>query len=73
MADTSAGRRSGTVARLLVNGRCSPEGERAVVERSHGDALSLEPEPINPRVDAGERRIPFLDSDKVRFSGDGPR
>jgi hypothetical protein len=58
-------RRSNTVARLLVGGRRSPEGERAVVEQSRCDTLSREPEPVNPRVDAGELRVSFSDSDEV--------
>jgi hypothetical protein len=49
-------RRSGTVVHLLVGGRRSPDGERVVIERTRGDALSREPESINPRVDAGEQR-----------------
>jgi hypothetical protein len=73
-ASTAAGvatrRRSGAVARLLADGRCSPEGERAVVEQSRCDALIRELEPVNPRVDAGEPRVSFPDSDEVR-SGDG--
>jgi hypothetical protein len=73
-ASTAAGvatrRRSGAVARLLADGRCSPEGERAVVEQSRCDALIREREPVNPRVDAGEPRVSFPDSDEVR-SGDG--
>jgi hypothetical protein len=47
-------RRSGAVARLLTGERRSPEGERAVVEQLRCDALSQEPEPVNPRVGAGE-------------------
>jgi hypothetical protein len=65
-ASEATGRRSGAVARLLTGGRCSPEGERAVVEQSHCDALIREPEPVNPRVGTGEPRVPFPDSDKVR-------
>jgi hypothetical protein len=53
---TPTGRKSGVVARLLAGGRRSPEGECAVVEQSRCDALSREPEPVNPRVCAGERR-----------------
>jgi hypothetical protein len=34
------------------------------------DALIRELEPVNPRVDAGEPRVSFPDSDEVR-SGDG--
>jgi hypothetical protein len=45
------GRRSGAVARLLFDGRHSPEGERAVVEQSCCDALIRELEPVNPRVE----------------------
>jgi hypothetical protein len=56
VAGTPANRRSGTVVHLLVGGRRSPEGERTVIERTRGDALSREPEPINPRVDTGEQR-----------------
>jgi hypothetical protein len=56
--------------RLLADGRCSPDGDRAVVEQPRCDALIREPEPVNPRVDAGEPRVPFSDSDEVR-SGDG--
>jgi hypothetical protein len=61
-------RRSSTVARLLTNRRRSPEGERAVVEQLRCDALSREPEPINPRVAIGEPRVPFPDSDEVGSS-----
>ena len=43
---------------------------RAVVEQPRCDALIREPEPVNPRVDAGEPRVPFSDSDEVG-SGDG--
>jgi hypothetical protein len=52
VAGSPAGWRSGVVARLLADGRRSPEGECTVIERSRGDALKSEPEP----VDAGERR-----------------
>jgi hypothetical protein len=48
------GRRSGAVVRLLTGGRRSLEGERAVVEQSHCDALKWEPEPVNPRVGTGK-------------------
>jgi hypothetical protein len=69
-AGVATDRRSGTVARLLIDGRLSPEGERTVVEQPRCDALIRVLEPVNPRVDAGEPRIPFPDSDEVR-SGDG--
>jgi hypothetical protein len=69
-AGVATGWRSGTVTRLLADGRRSPEGERAVVEQPRCDALIQEPEPVIPRVDAGEPRAPFPDSDEVR-SGDG--
>jgi hypothetical protein len=59
--------------RLLAGGQRSPEGERAVVEQSHCDALIREPEPVNPRVAAGEPRVPFSDSDEVRSSIGMPR
>jgi hypothetical protein len=64
-AGVATGRRSGTVARLLVDERCSPEGERAVVEQSREravveqsrcDALIREPELLNPRVGTGRPR-----------------
>jgi hypothetical protein len=64
---------SGAVARLLTGGRRSPEGERAIVEQSRCDALSREPEPVNPRVGAGEPRVPFLDSDEVESGIGRPR
>jgi hypothetical protein len=48
VAGTPAGRRSGAVACLLTGGRRLPEGERTVVERSRGNALSREPEPVKP-------------------------
>jgi hypothetical protein len=67
------GRRSGAVAHLLVGGRRSPEGEDAVVKQSRCDALSQEPEPVNPRVGAGERRVPFPDSDEVGSGDGGPK
>jgi hypothetical protein len=70
VADVATGRRSGAVARLLTDGRCSPEGERAVIEQPRCDALIRELEPVNPKVDAGEPQVPFPDSDEVRF-GDG--
>jgi hypothetical protein len=41
-----------------------------VVEQPRCDALIREPEPVNPRVDTGELRVPFPDSDEVR-SDDG--
>jgi hypothetical protein len=66
-------RRSGAVACLLTGGRRSPEGERAVVEQSHCDALIREPEPINPRVGAGEPQVPFSDSDEVGSGIGRPR
>jgi hypothetical protein len=69
-ASAATGRRSGVVARLLADRRRSPEGECAVVEQSRCDALIRELEPVNPRVDAGEPRVSFPDSDEVR-SGDG--
>jgi hypothetical protein len=59
--------------RLLTDGRRSPEGERAVVEQPHCDALIREPEPVNPRVNADEPRVPFPDSDEVRSGDDRPR
>jgi hypothetical protein len=58
---------------LLTGGRRSPEGEHAIVERSSGDALSREPEPVNPRVDTDEQQVPFPDSDRVGSGDDGPR
>jgi hypothetical protein len=67
------GRRSGTVARLLTGGRRSPEGECAVVEQLRCDALSREPEPVNPRVGIGEPQVPFPDSDEVRSGISRPR
>jgi hypothetical protein len=69
----ATGRRSGAVAHLLTGERRSPEGERAVVEQSRCDALSREPEPINPRVGAGEPRVPFPNSDEVRSGIGRPR
>jgi hypothetical protein len=69
-AGVATDRRSGAIAHLLADGRCSPEGERAVVEQSRCDALIREIEPVNPRVDASEPRVSFPDSDEVR-SGDG--
>jgi hypothetical protein len=69
----ATGRRSGAVAHLLAGGRRSPEGERAVVEQSRCDALSREPEPINPRVGAGEPRVPFPNSDEVKSGIGRPR
>jgi hypothetical protein len=63
-------RRSGAVTRLLTGGRRSSEGERPVIEQSRCDALSREPEPVNPRVGVGKPRVPFPDSDEVG-SGDG--
>jgi hypothetical protein len=65
------GRRSGAVARLITGGRRSPEGECAVIEQSRCDALSWEPEPVNPRVGIGEPWVPFLDSDEVRSASAG--
>jgi hypothetical protein len=59
--------------RLLVGGRRSPEGERAVVEPSHYDTLIREPELVNPRVAAGEPRVPFPDSDEVGSGIGSPR
>jgi hypothetical protein len=73
VADVATGRRSGAITRLLADGRRSPEGERAVVEQPRCDALIREPEPVNPRVDAGEPRVPFPYSDEVRSGDDRPR
>jgi hypothetical protein len=70
VAGTPTDRRSGAIARLLVGRRRSPEGEHAVIEQSRCDALSREPEPVNPRVGVGEPRVPFPDFDEVG-SGDG--
>jgi hypothetical protein len=50
VAGAQTDRRSSVVTHLLTGGRCSPEGERVVVEQSRCDALSREPEPVNPRV-----------------------
>jgi hypothetical protein len=72
-AGLAIGRRSGAVARLLAGRRRSPEGERAVVEQSHCDALIREPEPVNPRVGIGEPRVPFPDSDEVGSGIGRPR
>jgi hypothetical protein len=68
VADAPTDRRSGAIACLLAGGRRSLEGERAVVEQSRCDALSREPEPVNPRVGVGEPRVPFLDFDEVGSS-----
>jgi hypothetical protein len=73
VADAPTDRRSGVVMRLLIGGRRSPKGECAIVEQSRCDALSREPEPINPRVGIGEPRIPFPDSDEVESGDDRPR
>jgi hypothetical protein len=67
-ASVVTGRRSGAVARLLANGRRSPEGERTVVEQSCCDALIRGLEPVNPRV---ERRrasgfLPGLRRGRIR-------
>jgi hypothetical protein len=67
------GRRSGVVACLLIGWRRSPEGECAIVEQSCCDALIWELEPVNPRVGAGEPRVPFTDSDEVRSDIGRPR
>jgi hypothetical protein len=69
----ATGQRSGAIARLLTDGRRSPEGERAVIEQSRCDALIQEPEPVNPRVGAGEPRVPFSDSDEIGSGIGGPR
>jgi hypothetical protein len=69
----ATGRRSGAITRLLTGGRRLPEGERAVVEQSRCDALSREPELVNPRVGAGEPRVPFPDSDEVGSGIGRPR
>jgi hypothetical protein len=63
-------RRSGAVVRLLTDGRRSPKGERAIVEQLRCDALSREPELVNPRVGTDEPQVLFPDSDEVG-SGDG--
>jgi hypothetical protein len=55
VAGAPTDRRSGAVARLLIGGQRSLEGERAVVEQSRSDALSREPESVNPRVCVDER------------------
>jgi hypothetical protein len=64
-AGVATGRRSDVVARLLADGRRSPEGERVAIDQPRCDALIWEPEPVNPRVDVGEPRVPFPDSDEV--------
>jgi hypothetical protein len=69
----ATGRRSGAVARLLTGGRHSPESERAVIEQSHCNALIRELEPVNPRVAAGEPRVPFQDFDEVGSGISRPR
>jgi hypothetical protein len=69
----ATGWRSSAVARLLNDGRRSPSGERAVVKQSCCDALSWEPEPVNPRVGAGKPRVPFPDSDEVGSGTGRPR
>jgi hypothetical protein len=51
-------------------GDAHPRVRGAVIEWSRGDGLSQETEPINPRVDTDEWRVPFLDFDGVG-SGDG--
>jgi hypothetical protein len=56
------GGRCGDRSEERPHGQRSPEGEHAVVEQSCCDALSREPEPVNPRVGAGEPRVPFPDS-----------
>jgi hypothetical protein len=66
-AGAPTGRRSGAIACLLVGGR------RAVVEQSRCDALSREPELLNPRLGTGEPRVPFPDSDEVGSDGGRPR
>jgi hypothetical protein len=71
--DVATGQRSGAVTHLLASGRRSPEGERAVIKQSHYDTLSQEPEPVNPRVGAGEPRVPFPDSDEVGSGIGRPR
>jgi hypothetical protein len=48
-------------------------GERAIIEQSRCDTLSREPEPVNPRVGAGEPRVPFLNFDEVGSDDGGPR
>jgi hypothetical protein len=70
VADAPTDRRSGAVAHLLAGGRCSPKGERAVIEQLRCDTLSRKSEPINLRVGVGEPQVPFPDSDEAG-SGDG--
>jgi hypothetical protein len=50
MVDAVTSLRSGVITCLLTGEQRSPEGERTVVERPHGDTLSREPEPINRRA-----------------------
>jgi hypothetical protein len=69
----ATGWRSGAVVRQLPGGQRSPEGERAIVEQSHYDALIREPEPVNPRVGVGEPRVPFPNSDEVGSDISRPR
>jgi hypothetical protein len=69
----ATGRRSDAAARLLADGRRSPEGKRTVVEQPRCDTLIREPEPVNPRVNVGEPRVPFPDSNEVRSSDGRPR
>jgi hypothetical protein len=52
-------------------GNAHPRVSVDVVEQSRCDALSQEPELVNPRAGSGELRVPFLDSDIVDGSGDG--
>jgi hypothetical protein len=52
----------------------APAGRRSgAVERSRGGTLSRDLELVNLSVDAGEQRVPFLNSDEVGSSDDGPR
>jgi hypothetical protein len=51
-----------------------PAGRRSgIVERSRGGTLSRDLELVNLSVDAGEQRVPFLNSDEVGSGDDGPR
>jgi hypothetical protein len=71
MVDAVTSLRSGVITCLLTGEQRSPEGERTVVERPHGDTLSREPEPINRR--AAELGVPFPGAEGVRSGDDRPR
>jgi hypothetical protein len=59
---------------VVVGASADREGRRrCVTAHRRASALSQDPEPVNPRVGAGECWVPFPDFDEVRSDNGGPR